>query len=262
MSLARLALRLATVEALCPTASLLADGPWPTLAKKHVFDLRIDPIEDLKIGEDCPIICVYTEHDDGKAGQMRGGPPFLLTIDLVFEFSVIVRVAEEAEPNVFAAAYPFTDPELETSLDLLEAQIKFILLYAPAGEIWRKVSRSRVHNPRSAVHRTSEEGARLARRTMTWKVEVEDDEFNPDPTAILTGFAILPRPLRGVAEMLPKGSYGRKVIAGLVNEPTAPQMPVRTMLETVGLNAKVANPSTGTLPATAQIAGEVDNLEE
>ena len=261
MSLARAALRLATIEALCPTAVLRADGPWPTLARKHVFDSRIDPLEDLTIGEGCPIICVYTEHDDGKAGQRRGGPPFLLTIDLVFEFSVIVKIARESDPSEVDLAYPETDPELEVSLDLIEAQIKFVLFYAPAGQIWREVSRSRVHNPRSVVHRSSEEGAKLARRTMTWKVEVEDDEFDPAPPAALTGLAILPRPLRQVAEMLPRGSYGRKVIAGLVAEPTAPVMPIATPLETVTLNAKIADPSTGTLPSAAQIVGEIDNLE-
>lgn len=261
MSLARTALRLATIEALQPTASMMAQGPWPTLAKKYIFDSRIDPIEDLKVGEDRPVVCVYTEHDDGKSGQRRGGPPFLLTIDLVIELSMIVKIASESDPTLFDVGEPETDRELELGLDLLEAQIKFILLYAPAGAIWRAVTKSRVHNPRSAVHRSSEEGARIARRTMTWKVEVEDDQYEAAPAATLTGNAILPWPLRTVAELLPAGASGLKVIAGIINELTAPVMPVRVPLDTVGLNVAVANPSTNIIPALPNVTGEVDNLQ-
>jgi hypothetical protein len=262
MSLARTALRLAAVEALCPTAALAADGPWQTLAQKYVFDSRINPIEDdLKVGEDRPIICVYTEHDDGKSGQGRGGPPFLLTIDLVLELSIVVKIAKDGDPENFIVGEPETDPELEAALDLLEAQIKFILLYAAPGRIWREVSKSRVHNPRSTIHRTSEEGIRLAKRTMTWKVEVEDDQYEAAPKAPLKGFAILPWPLRTVAEMLPEGSYGRKVCLGLAAEMTVPVMPIAVPIETVTLNVKVMDPSTGTLPATPNLVAEVDNLQ-
>lgn len=262
MSLARLALRLATMEGLQPAGSLAADGPWPTLAGKYVFDSRIEPIEDLLPGEDRPIVCVYTEHDDGKAGQARGGPPFLLTVDLVFELSVIVKIASEGDPTTFVVGEPETDPELEASLDLLEAQIKFALLFGPTGEIWRHISKRRVHNPRSAAHRTSEEGVRLARRTVTWKVEVNDDCFDPVPTAVPTGNEILPHPLRYLASVLPANSHGAKIIAGLIAEPTAPVMPVATPLESVTLNVSVVNPSTDLPPSAPNIVGEVDNLQD
>jgi len=76
MSLARTALRLATLEALRPTASIASDGPWPTIARKAVFDSRIDPLEDLKPGESQPVVCVYTDEDEGTSGQKAGGPPF------------------------------------------------------------------------------------------------------------------------------------------------------------------------------------------
>ena len=45
MSLSRLALRLAAVEALCPS-SLAETGPYPTWAGNEVFDSRITPIAD------------------------------------------------------------------------------------------------------------------------------------------------------------------------------------------------------------------------
>jgi hypothetical protein len=261
MSLARLALRLAAIEALRPTASLVT-SIWPTVAGKMVFDSRIDPIEDMKVDESRPVICVYTEHDAGQAGQKRGGPPFLDTIDLVFELSVVVKVAQDGDPNVFAVGEPETDAELEAVIDILEAQIKFVLLYGPTGKIWRDISHRKVHDPRSAPHRTSEEGARLARRTMTWKVEVQDDCYDPAPPVAPTGFDVFPEPLLGLAKVLPANSYALSILKGLAADPSAPVMPVATPLETVVMNVAVANPSTDKLPAAPQIIAEVDNLQD
>jgi len=259
--LSSLALRLAAIEGLRPTPALLADGPWPTLAKKHIYDSRIDPLEDLQEKEEWPIIVIYAEDDDShEAGQKRGGPPYLLCIDLIFECSVVVKAAADADPQIFTVGWPETDAELEAALNLISAQIYFTLFYAPSGLIFRKVCASRVTNIRSTVHRTSEEGRRLARRTITWKVLVNgDDAYDPAPAQQLTGFALLPEPLKTVACMLPENSYGRRVIDGLIQEPTFPQMPLRVPLETVGLNVKAHLPGAA-IPATPNIVGEVDDL--
>jgi len=260
MSLSRLALRLATLEALRPTSSLASDGPWPTLAGKHVYDSRLAPLEDLSEDEARPIIVVYTDDDDGMSGQKRGGPPFLMTVDLCFEISVIAKVKGEADPAVYELAYPFTDPELETSLDLLGAQIFFALLYAPGGKIWRNVSASRVQGPKSVAYRSSEEAARIARRHMTWKVEVNGEHYDAAPASTPSGLQILPEPLRSVACALPANSYGAAIIAGLIEEPTFPGMPVPQPLQTVGLNVKAHLPG-APIPAEPNITGEVDNLQ-
>lgn len=260
MSLARLALRLATIEALRPTAAVTAGTGFPTIAGKQVLDSELDPIGDLTPDQAQPVIAVYTEHDDGMAGQKRGGPPFLSTIDLVFEISVVVKVASGSDPTIFSVGNPETDPELEASLDFLEAQIKFTLLYSPVGQIWQTVAHNRVQVPRSVPHRTSEEGVRLAKRTMTWKVEVVDGCFDPAPLTKPTGFDIFPEPLRSLAQALPAGSYAIAILNGLAAEPTAPVMPVAVPLETVTMAVSVANPTTGTLPAAPQIEAEVDNL--
>lgn len=260
MSLARLALRLATIEALRPTSSIAGNGPWPTLAGIRVFDSRLDPIEDLGDlgpGEDCPVVCVYTNEDEGKAAQARGGPPFFDTVDLEFEISIVVKVPSDADPTVYVVGEPLTDPELEASLDFLEAQIRFVLLYGPTGEIWRHISKSRVHAPHSAPHRSSEEGARLAKRTMKWRVEIRDDCWDPAPATTPTGNAVLPNPLQWLAGQLASGSYGAKIIAGLAAEPTAPVMPLAVPLDTVTLTETVVAPG-GVSPAP--IVAEVDNL--
>src|SRR5438105_891521 len=116
--LARTALRLATVEALRPTAAIDSDGPWPTLAGKLVFDSRIDPIDDLSPEQQRTVVCVYTDSEEGYAGQRAGGPPFKAVVDLVFEVSVVVLRAGD-DPGTFVAGCPETDAELEASLDLL-----------------------------------------------------------------------------------------------------------------------------------------------
>lgn len=261
MSLARLALRLATVESLRPQAAMISNSGFPTLARKYVLDSRIDPIEDLSEREAQPIVCVYTEADEGMAGQKRGGPPYLATIDLVFELSVVVKVAKDGDPGNFIVACPETDDELEASLDLLEAQIRFALNYGPTGDIFRDICHRRIHNPRSAPHRTSEEGVRLAKRTMTWRVEVNEDQYDAAPAAQPTGLAIFPEPLKRLAEKLPPLGYAMKLLNGLAAEPTAPVMPVAVPLETVTMAIAVTNPTTGQQPDAPQIAAEVDNLE-
>jgi hypothetical protein len=255
--LSRLALRIATVESLRPTGAVT----WPTAAGSWVFDTLIEPLEHIGPNATQKAICVYTEHDEGKAAQLRGGPPFLMTVDLVLELSVLVKAPTTGDPTVFTVGFPETDPELEAELDLLEAQAKFVLLYGPTGALWRSISHRKVHNPRSAPHRTSEEAARLARRTVTWKVEVQDDCFDPAPLTAPTGLDVLPEPLCSLAKALPAGSYGLKILNGLAAEITAPVMPVAVPLNTVVMSVAIENPVTGTLPATPQIVAEEDNLE-
>lgn len=235
-------------------------GVWPTLAGAHVYDTRIDPLDDLDPDTQQPIVCVYTDDTEGKAGQARGGPPFFDTIDLCFELSVVVKVPSDADPAVFVVADPETDAELEASLDLLEAQIRFALLFGPSGEIWRLISKRRVHTPHSTPHRSSEEGLRLARRIIKWSVEVHDDCWDPAPVMAPTGNAVLPFPLQFIATKLAASTYGAKIIAGLVAEPTMPVMPIATPLDTVRLNESVKSP-TGVAPAAPNIVAEVDNLE-
>lgn len=235
-------------------------GAFPTLAGAHVYDTRIDPLDDLDPDTQQPIVCVYTDDTEGKAGQLRGGPPFFDTIDLCFELSVVVKVPSDADPAVFVVADPETDAELEASLDLLEAQIRFVLLFGPTGDIWRRISKRRVHTPHSTPHRSSEEGLRLARRIIKWSVEVHDDCWDPAPVMAPTGNAVLPFPLSFIATKLAAPSYGAKIIAGLVAEPTMPVMPIATPLDTVTLNESVKSP-TRIAPTAPNIVAEVDNLE-
>jgi hypothetical protein len=250
--LARTALRLATLEALRPTAAL-PSGPWPTIAGAAVFDSRVDPIEDLKIGENQPVVCVYTEDDEGSSGQARGGPPFRQVVELCFELSIVARVPSGSDPTVYAAGIPETDAELEASLDLLEAQIRFICFYGPTGTLWRTLTHRKVTAPSSRVSRSSEEAVRLAQRRVSWKTEVLDDCFDPAPATNPAGFDRLPEPLQTVVKALASTAYGYKIGTGLAV--AAPVMPLAEDLEKVTLNETVA-------PGAAPINAEVDGLDQ
>jgi hypothetical protein len=222
MSLSSLALRLAAVEALRPTAALAENGPWPTIAAHHVYDAKIDQIDDIAAGTRAPVIAVYTE--DATATSRQEGPPFEAQVDLCFELSVAQMMEDPDFPGEFAPAVPVTDAESEASLDLLESSIRFALIYGPTGRLFRTVSGNRIKSISSKPARSSEEVVRLAMRSMTMRIEISDDCFDLAPNAALTGVNALPEPLRSLIIALPDGSYGKAI--GLALATAAPQSPV------------------------------------
>ncbi len=266
MGLYRTALRLAAIESLRPASLLNTQGPWPTLAGPRVYDSRIDPIEDLKPGLENrrAAIVVYTEADQGYGSQKRGGPPFRREVDLVFEIS---QIAAEGAGDDYVAGYAVSDPELEAELDRIEAEISYALFYARNGivvsylrfdsrTLWRALAGGRVMEPRSHPHRTSEEAVRLAIRTMTWKVQCDDDHWPTlTPADPITGFARFPYPLREVANALAGVPAYAALLNGLVDG--FPTPPVTPRLAAVGLNAEIIAPGqkkTGT-PNMSELVG-------
>lgn len=238
MSLSRTALRLATVEALRPHASIAGNGPWPTIAGKRVFDTALDAFDILNPSNRAPVVVVYTDHDNGDPGQKAGGPPFKRIVDLLIEIAVYVKAKDD--DGTYAVGLPQSDAELEASLDLLDAQVRFALMYAPSGLIWRNLTGSRVGDIRSLPLRSGQEATRLAMRTITMQVQVPDDCYDAAPADVLTGNAALPQPLRGVIAALNAAGYGAKIGAGLAEE--APQMPVATPLEKIVMDVTAIDP--------------------
>lgn len=233
MALTRLALRLATIESLCPEATIAA-GPYPTLAGKLIFDSLFDPIDDLQKDYQQPIVVVYTEDDDADSKAAGGGPPFLSTVDLCFELSVVVST-RPGQDDDYEAFYPVADGELDATLDLLEAQALFALFNAPSGKIWRDLTARRVLSIQSLPHHSGEERIRLARRTVRLKTVVQEDVYDPALTATPEGLDRLPQPLQKVVKALVAGGYGAKLGAGIA--PAAPLMPLAAApLKTVTLN--------------------------
>lgn len=252
MSLSRLALRLAAVEALNPSA--LADsGPWPTIAGNEVYEERLDLLAQSETQEDLdaalaglenrPVVVVYTEdHATGPYGSVKY-PAEENIVTLCVELSigaqgtVIFRNAQGALIDVGTVDAPVTDREQAALLDVLEEQVRFLFdsrRLAPSASLFRKVAmeiRSIDSDPMRAADRT----LRLSTRTLKFRVKVKTVAW-PDPgSALLTGLAALPEPLYSVATGLAPDSSGAKLCATL-----AASMPGATPLQAGPISIHIA----------------------
>ena len=263
MSLARAALRIATVEALRPWAAAIAGGPYPTLAGRFVFDSRIDPVDDLAIAEQRPVICVYTEEDSTEKFALSGPQFYDQVVDLVIEMSVPASYPQaEAEPVVAPAV---TDPALEFKLDMLELQVRHILHFgaSPQAVAWQRMATLPAVAIHSVPHRTSEEGIRLAYRTLRLRIKLRSADVVPSGQLNApTGFAAFPSPIAAFLASLPAGHYAVAIANALA--PAVPVMPVANPLTTVTLGAQVGPPAPpGTAPVVPyppNIAAAVQNM--
>ena len=231
---ARLALRLAAFETLCPYALRSSGTPsaWPTLAGPLVYDTRLDPIEAsdewdafLNNIEGKPIVILYTEEDE--VGNSVGEyPPDRETIGLVVEMMIAAKGVVEI---VNAAGQPqdvgsldaaITDGQREALLDVLEAQVRAALDpqgYAPPP-VWLAIAME-LHHVRSLPQRDASKTVRLAARTLRLTLRVKMDQplapLAPG-TSVPTGLAALPQPLQTVAALLPPGSPSVQMLNGVI----------------------------------------------
>lgn len=259
MSLVRTALRIATVEALRPSSLVGTDGPFPTLAGVYVFDSRIDPLDDVALAERRPIACIYTEEDNGEPIASAGPRFYKRMVDVVAELSV--PATYNVGDGELVTAPAITDSELEFKLDMLEAQVRFVLHFGPTGALWRKLAILPAVDVRSIAHRTSEEGVRLAYRSLRLRVNLRnDDEVDPAPLLPFTGLAQFPEPLRSMLTGLPSDHYAVAIANALA--PAAPQMPLVRPLKTVTLGGEVTDPATGNIPAAPNLTGELVDLDQ
>ncbi len=163
MNADRLVVRLAAVAAL----SNFGQAPYPTLAGNHVYDSRIEPVEDWKEDVLFPVCVVYTDYDKDHWNHHTSNlEERLLTV--TFEL-LIAQITElpEAEGGGFMIAQPNTDSELETSLDIFEIQISNALrANNVASECWRHLMHSYI-NVISRRGATVEGGTKLAARQIT-----------------------------------------------------------------------------------------------
>jgi hypothetical protein len=171
----------------------------------------------------------------------------------------VVVTAAAGGADDYVVGYPETDAELESDLDLLEAQIRFALFYGPTGKLWRQLTGSKIIDLSSLPHRTSEERTRLAQRTIRMKARIPDDKYDPAPAAEPSGNDRLPEPLKSVIAALAAGSYGSKLGAGLAAK--APLMPLAVPLQSVGIDI-AADGSAKDTPAAPRVTAEANNLDQ
>lgn len=203
MTLARTALRLAAVAALSGV-----QGKRPTIAENRVYDSRIGDIDPDTVATDAkPIIIITTDGDEGTPTDLKdgisqnGGPPFWRNIELNIEFSMVAR-AKVADG--YEVGYPYTDAQLEASIDFLEYQARRVLHKGTTAMAiaFRRVSKQMDYKG----HRTNsdEYGNKVASRILMFTCRVQDD-CDAGPGA--TGLHALPEPLRRVALAMPPNTY-------------------------------------------------------
>jgi hypothetical protein len=227
------------------------------MAGGFVFDTRLDPVHDLITAERRPAIVVLTEEDNGDPIAQSGPRYYKRVVDVVCELSIPAAYTQNGEtfigPDISDAAHEF-------ALDLLEAQVRFVLHFGPTGFWWRKLAILPAIDIRSLPFRDTEEGIRLALRTLRIKVTLRnDDAFDPTPAVAPTGIDRLPEPLQSFIAALPDDHYGRQVALGLAAQ--MPAMPAATPLQTVTLGGKVTNPA-GTIPAAANVQAQATDLDD
>lgn len=215
MTLARTALRLATVNAL--QGANAASGP--TIANNRVYDSRIDDFSPETYSADAkPSVIVLTDEDEGDAlSDQNGGPPFRRHIMLVIEIGMVQGFDLEIEDggSEFVPGYPSTDAEQEASLDALEFQVINRLARDPAESsvLFRSFTRIWKYDCHRQV--LDDSGVKIAARILTLQVEVSDDQVivHNQKNTLPVGFNVLPEPLRRVAFALPEGKALNTVIA-------------------------------------------------
>ena len=232
--LSRLALRLAAVEALAPTAALTT-GLWPTVAAGRVFDSRQTPLDGLVDEEARPLIVVYTEGAEARPFGDGKTRPDHIVCDLVVELMLIVKGAVELQRpdgtvvTEGAVGTPIMERQHEALLDLLEAQVTRRL----RGEVdvdtdtlrFRAVAKE-IGAITSVPQRDETRTERLAARTLVFSCRIPADAWPAQ--GALAGVARLPEPLASVYAGLPAGSSARAaagLVAGLLAD-VAPKIPL------------------------------------
>lgn len=155
MSLARFALRTATVKAL----------RGRTFAGPNVLDSEIAPPEDAAPGTDVPFVVVYTDECeiDGTGTDLLDGAG---TCCLTLEYGVTTRAKNGGEWQI-----PLTDAGIELTIDAIERQIGLALGGPdnPWAELWRTLVMASVRR-RSGRGAEAKDGVRFAGRQL--KIDV------------------------------------------------------------------------------------------
>lgn len=216
--LAAEAVRLAAIEALCPTSAVLANAGYPTLAGRAVYDSRAVALQDLDLEKAyTPVLSLYTSQSSASLrGEMAAADDTIATavLDVVAELSV---VADDGDGQL-ADAMAGDDPDARLVLAALCAQVRFVLERSQAGAIFRRVV-ARVIKVDQETFAVPNLGMRWQRVMMQFHCEIRDDQFD-----MMAGG--LPEPIASLRAALPAGSYAAAKLDELAGhfaaEPTTP----------------------------------------
>lgn len=261
MSLARLALRLASVEVLAPYAQVVAADPvWPTYAAGRVFDSQITASALTEAEAKTPLIVVYTDEDKTKA---QGTAPDVTlpgdgetVVTLAFEIHVPFALSGDE-----IAPFGPSDSLAEAILDMIEEQILQRLADARTAALLASVLIA-IESVESQPWRDADTDIRLSARRLELACRIRESERWPAAGA--DGLLRLPQPLRDVALALPAESYGGRhvaLIAGLLGEPKAfpalNELRLAANLARAAGDAPPAPVNAATTPPVGDVGGSV-----
>lgn len=232
------AMRLAAIEALCPTTALKGETPFPTLAGRHVFDSRATALDDLETDQTfTPTLAVYSEAVEVDSfGPGSPSTHGVASADLVVVTEIAVQATDSEGAYVDAAT---TDPAGKLTLGALCAQVRKRLVYDPAGFDLRSRLVATVNRLSIEPFSIPEFGLRYLRNTMRLSCHIADDEFTDDGG--------LPAPIRRLLSALPTESYARAKLEELEAQFTAIS---RQGLEGVNFADAEENPTIGAIVDT------------
>lgn len=181
MSLNRLLLRASAVAAI---ANFWRE-PWPTLAQGLVFDSKVEPIENMEVDIAYPVIVVYTDYDKNHIAH-QDLQHTDRTMTVTFELLMAVLVENDGDdPNEYTLRTPYTDAQLEASLDVMESQLfNALRVDNSAANCFRSLAFG-VENVVSRRGATTEGGTKIAARQVTYEARVIQELARP----ILPAFA-------------------------------------------------------------------------
>ncbi|KKX24316.1 hypothetical protein [Rhizobium sp. LC145] len=187
MSLTRIALRIAAVEAI----------KGKTLVRGNVLDtpngaLDIQADGTLRTAEDKPFIAVFT--DQGKVERVNGRSLIENGLcDIIFEMGISSAMLETDENSgasmLVGVGIPASDGNQEFFLDVVQRQIGDAL--ADPNNRWAEIWRGlhyRIAKIEFAGARNAEDGQRLAGHQMRLTVELADDPVAREPLDPQTPF--------------------------------------------------------------------------
>lgn len=221
MSLVRMALRLAMLEALAPHQT---DTPaWPTIAKSRFHDSRFDPID---VQSRHPEVVMSVEVAQGQsASAQNAGHPQVHTVEIVFELTVFVEERDEVGSLTGEIVVAESDHDAEDMLDILEEQI----LYALENNAWvRRFAPRFLTALHSEPFRDDETGVKFANRSLKITAELAND-IGSNLTAFLADLPAGERRDRG-QRALDAVAASRAVVDGapLLLEATDDELVVQT----------------------------------
>lgn len=270
MSISRLALRLAAVEALCPS-SLAESGPYPTWAGSEVYDSKITPLADadgwrefIAQVQGKPIITVYTEEQETAPIEGARYPAEIEVSDLIIEILIAATAIVEVEGpdgkplDVGSIEAPITSPQHEAMLDMIEQQVRNLLdPFSQASPLPYSWVAYELHHVKSVPMRDAEDRlSRQAARTVTFKVKVRHASAYGKPQAgIPDDIAGLPEPLLTVARALVPESPGGQLVRQIAKG--QPPAPVLRPLDDIRIISNLGRGVAPTAPKNADMISDV-----